>query len=338
MSPQNPHGPLEFDLPDPSRPPPESGPCSDPEGLGPGGFPCSFLAAWTTTEGLAGSWPRALKLFFAGLGGLILLGLAFDASELVDRAFRASTALGLTVISVLAVTVAAALHLAWAEVQALRRLRRIEALRGEGEALLETAGYGAGHGFAQSIAQFYRERDDLTPVLTNLETSLHDAHNDREVVALVERHVLAPLDQSAYRAVLAASRDIAIATALSPSAALDIAIVLWRNLRLVREVATLYGARPGPLGSWRLMRRMLANLAVAGVSESLTHVTIDALGGSLAAAISTRLGQGVLNGLLTARIGLASMTLCRPLAFSPENRPSLKQIRNELMGLPKAVL
>jgi uncharacterized membrane protein YcjF (UPF0283 family) len=28
-----------------------------------------------------------------------------------------------------------------------------------------------------------------------------------------------------------------------------------------------------------------------------------------------RLGEGVINGLLTARIGIAAMDLCRPLAF-----------------------
>ena len=112
----------------------------------------------------------------------------------------------------------------------------------------------------------------------------------------------------------------------------------YRVKELVREIATLYGARPGYVGSLRLLRRMLANIAVAGVAESAHHVAVEALGGSLAAAISTRMGQGVINGLLTARVGLTAMHLCRPIAFGPENRPSLNRIRKELLSLPKQVL
>ena len=191
---------------------------------------------------------------------------------------------------------------------------------------------------AAAASRFYRGRADLLPGIEALNASVTDAHNDREVIALIDRQLLAPIDQSAYNTVLRASRDTAIATALSPSAALDVVFVLWRNLKLVREVSTLYGAKPGRLGSWRLMRRMLANIAVAGVADGLGHVAVDALGGSLAAAISTKLGQGMVNGLLTARIGIATMVLCRPVAFSPDNRPRLGRIRTDLLSVPKEVL
>ena len=137
---------------------------------------------------------------------------------------------------------------------------------------------------------------------------------------------------------LRAARDTAVATALSPAAILDFAVVLWRNLKLVREIAAAYGARPGYVGSLKLLRRMLANIAVAGVAESAHHVAVEALGGSLAAAVSTRMGQGVINGLLTARVGITAMHLCRPIAFGPSNRPSLGRIRRELLSLPKEVL
>jgi putative membrane protein len=36
---------------------------------------------------------------------------------------------------------------------------------------------------------------------------------------------------------------------------------------------------------------------------------------SIAAKLSARLGEGVLNGLLTARVGLSAMAVCRPDAF-----------------------
>ena len=282
------------------------------------------------------SW--ALPGFLLGLAALILAALAFDATDLLERAFAASYALGAGIAGLLALVVLAALKLALDEVLSIRRLRRIDALRARAEELATSGGHGTADAFVGTLTRFYRGRADLLPGIEALNASVTDAHNDREVIALIDRQLLAPIDQSAYNTVLRASRDTAIATALSPSAALDVVFVLWRNLKLVREVSTLYGAKPGRLGSWRLMRRMLANIAVAGVADGLGHVAVDALGGSLAAAISTKLGQGMVNGLLTARIGIATMVLCRPVAFSPDNRPRLGRIRTDLLSVPKEVL
>ncbi len=289
------------------------------------------LAAWP-------QWSWAVPAFLGGLATLVLVALAFDATDLMGRSFASSSVLGVLVTVVLAMTVGTAIKLALDEMISIRRLRHIDSLRAEADSLARANGHGSALAFADTLGDFYAGRADLAPALHALGHTVNDAHSDAEVIALIDRQVLSALDQRAYRCVLMASRDTAIATALSPSAALDVAIVLWRNLKLVREVATLYGARPGQFGSWRLMRRMLANLAVAGVTDSVGHVAIDALGGSLAAAISTRLGQGMINGLLTARIGIAAMTLCRPVGFSADNKPNLRRIRSELMSVPKEVL
>ena len=279
-----------------------------------------------------------MTAFLGGAAALVLLALAFDAGDLMTRAFATSSALGVLVTLALSVTVGTAIKLSLDELVSIRRLRQIDGLRAQAADLVSANGHGAALPFAETLGAFYRDRADLAPALQSLHLAVTDAHSDAEVITLIDRQVLSAIDQRAYASVLRASRDTALATALSPSAALDVAIVLWRNLRLVREVSTLYGARPGQFGSWRLMRRMLANLAVAGVADSVGHVAVDALGGSLAAAVSTRLGQGMINGLLTARVGLAAMNLCRPVAFTSENKPSLRRIRAELMSVPKEVL
>ncbi|MGQ9365973.1 YcjF family protein [Azospirillum sp. A39] len=272
------------------------------------------------------------------LGALVAVALGFDTADLLARSFAVSLALGTAVAAAVAVALVAAVAMLVRELRSLKRLRRIEELRGEADRLEGEAGHGEGDRFAGALAALYRGRPELAPSLERLKDAITDAHDDAEVVRLIDREVLAELDRAAYQLTLRASRDTAVATALSPAAAVDLAIVLWRNLRLVRQIATLYGVRPGYLGSLRLLRRMLANLAVAGVAESAHHVAVEALGGSLAAAISTRVGQGVINGLLTARIGLTAMHTCRPVAFGPHNRPSLGRIRAELLSLPKQVL
>lgn len=280
-------------------------------------------------------WGRWLA---ASLAALVLVAIGFDTWDLLNRALDTSVALGVVVAAAAAGAAFATLGMLVRELRSLKRLRRIEELRADSDRLTEEAPHGQADRFAAALTRLYEGRRDLDPVLERLRSVVTDAHDDSEVVRLIDREVLSVLDRRAYQLVLRASRDTALATALSPAAVLDIAVVLWRNLRLVRSVATLYGARPGYLGSLRLLRRMLGNLAVAGVTESAHHVAVDALGGSLAAAISTRVGQGVINGLLTARVGLTAMHLCRPVPFAPETRPSLGRIRAELLSLPKDVL
>ncbi|WP_448188366.1 YcjF family protein [Azospirillum sp. sgz301742] len=289
-----------------------------------------------------GRRPGVGRWLFGALAALVLVALGFDTADLLQRSFATSLALGTLVAALVGVAGVSAVAMLARELRSLRRLRRIEHLRGEADALVVKAGQGEGQGggdrFAGELSRLYEGRTDLEPALARLKDFVTDAHDDAEVVRLIDREVLAVLDRRAYQTVLLAARDTAIVTALSPAAVVDLAVVLWRNLKLVRTIAGLYGARPGYVGSLRLLRRMLANLAVAGVTESAHHVAVEALGGSLVAALSTRVGQGVINGLLTARVGITAMHLCRPVPFGPHNRPSLAKIRGELMSLPKQVL
>lgn len=269
---------------------------------------------------------------------LVALAVGFETADLLRRAIAAHPALGVLVAGLLGLAGVGALTLAVREVRAIGRLRRIDRLRAEGARLRAGSAPDAAAHFAGAVAALYAGRADLAPALDALRQSVTDAHDDAEVLHLVERQVLAPLDRRAYGQVLRAARDTAVATALSPAALLDVALVLWRTLRLVRTLATLYGARPGAAGTARLLRRVLANLAVAGGAESASDLAVDAIGGSLAAAVSARLGQGLLNGLLTARVGLATMELCRPLPFDAASRPGLGRIRRELRTLTPRVL
>lgn len=274
----------------------------------------------------------------AGVGAIAAVAVGFDTADLVARAFAASYALGVAVSALLGATGAALLGLLWREFRSLARLRSLDALRERAVRLEAAGGHGGASAWLSDLRAAWAGRPELAEAVRRLDLHVGDAHDDAEVLRLVERTVLEPADRRAYALVVRAARDTAVGTAVSPAALLDALIVLWRNLRLVRDVATLYGARPGYLGSVRLLRRMLENLAVAGVAESGDALVGEALGGGLAAALSSRVGQGILNGLLTARVGLAAMHLCRPVAFRPETRPSLSRIRRVLLEAPKDVL
>jgi len=280
----------------------------------------------------------AVRGLVLAAAGLVLAGIGFDTADLLARAYAHSPWLGGAVAGLAGLLVACLGVMAGQELRAYSRLKKVDALRQEAEVLAARAGHGKAGPLVGRVAALYAGRPALAPARDGLSRALTDAHDDREALVLAERTLLAPVDREAYRLVLLAARDTAVATALSPAAILDVALVLWRNLRLVRQLAALYAARPGFVGTALLLRRMVENLAVAGIAETGDGLAVDALGGGLAGALSARIGQGVVNGLLTARVGLAAMHLCRPLPFTPETRPGLKRIRQELLRLPRDVL
>jgi putative membrane protein len=132
-----------------------------------------------------------------------------------------------------------------------------------------------------------------------------------------------------------AAKQVSVVTALSPRAIVDVAFVVYAAARLLGRIARIYGARPGFLGSLRLARAALNHLAVTGgvaVGDSLMH---QVLGLGLAARISAKLGEGAVNGLMTARFGLAALEVCRPLPFIREMPPRIADVAGEILaGIP----
>jgi putative membrane protein len=137
---------------------------------------------------------------------------------------------------------------------------------------------------------------------------------------------MAPLDEEARRLVAAAAKRVSVVTAVSPRAAVDMAFVFITVLALVRRLADLYGARPGAIGRLRLIRLAISHLAVTGGMAASDSLIQQVLGHGVAAKLSARLGEGVLNGLLTARLGLAAIEVARPLPFAALPKPALRDL------------
>ena len=133
-------------------------------------------------------------------------------------------------------------------------------------------------------------------------------------------------------------RDEALMIAVSPLALVDMAFIAWRNLRLINRIATLYGIELGYYSRLRLFRLVLLNIAFAGASELVREVGMDWMSQDLAARLSARAAQGIGAGLLTARLGIKAMELCRPLPWIADDKPRLGDFRRELIGQLKETL
>ena len=154
------------------------------------------------------------------------------------------------------------------------------------------------------------------------------------LLGLAEAELMAPLDASARREVEAAARQVAMVTAIVPLALADIATALFSTVRMIRRIGEIYGGRAGTFGSLRLTRAVLAHLVATGAVAVGDDLIQSVAGGGVLSRVSRRFGEGVVNGALTARVGVAAIEVCRPLPFTRLEKPSVTSIvRRALAGL-----
>lgn len=271
-----------------------------------------------------------LRLFL-GAAGLALLGvLSLEAYDFLASLFTRSSLLGGIFSALFGLLAVGALGVAAREALSLRRLARADELRREAAHLVGSEVHGQAEPVLDRVARLYRDRGEMRQTMQRFEASASDALSDGERLRLFAETVLAPLDRQAYGLVKRGARDIGALTALSPLGLLDGLIVLARTLAMLRAIARLYGIRPNAVATIALLRRTVRNVVAAGVGDLVSDAAVETTGASLLSMLSARAGQGIVNGLLAAKLGLAAMQLCRPLPFTEDQLPSLKQLRAEL--------
>jgi putative membrane protein len=160
---------------------------------------------------------------------------------------------------------------------------------------------------------------------------VRDVHDPGELLTLLEREIMLPLDDEARRLVTRSAKRVATVTALSPMALIAVVYVLIENLRLLRGLATLYGARPGYLGIVKLARMVLAHIVATGGIAMTDDLLGQFLGQDLLRRLSRRLGEGAFNGALTARIGVTALEAIRPVPFRAVKPPRIRDVLAEAL-------
>ncbi|WP_299898530.1 TIGR01620 family protein [uncultured Ruegeria sp.] len=284
---------------------------------------------------LAARKPSALARWFWGLA-LAVVGAAISvaawdfATSLVAR----TPVLGWIVTGLIAALVLVALMIAIRELAALGRLSRVDGLRRAADTALADDDLAQARAVTNRIIAFYQGREDTRWGRERLTERMADQFDASALLELAEDELLAPLDQAASREVEAAARQVATVTALVPLALADVITALAASLRMIRRVAEIYGGRAGTLGGWRLTRSVFVHLVATGAVAVGDDLLEPVLGGSVLSKLSRRFGEGLVNGALSARVGVAAMEVCRPLPFSDRHKPSTRGIiKRALQGL-----
>jgi putative membrane protein len=270
-------------------------------------------------------------LFWSALSGLVLMALGLAVTNLVEELYARAPWLGASGFALALLAGLALLVVMLREIIGLARLATVESLRQRALAVIETDNRDRGRALIADVLSLTRRIPRLARARARLEDHGADIIDGRDLVRLAERELMAPLDIEARRLVVAASKRVSLVTAISPRAAVDMVFVLINALRLVRQLAVLYGGRPGALGVLRLLRQVMSHLAVTGGVGVADSVVQQVIGHGIAARLSARLGEGMINGLLTARLGLLTIDLVRPLPFHDLPRPALNDLAGTLL-------
>ncbi|MEE1657220.1 TIGR01620 family protein [Microvirga sp. CF3062] len=277
-----------------------------------------------------------LGILLSALSGLLLLGLGLAVENLVVDLYRVAPWLGWLALALAVLAVMAFLAIIGREISGIWREQKIESLREAAVDALAVKDHKAAKGIVSDLISLYGGRTAAAQGNARLKGLTDEIIDADDRLAIAERELLAPLDMQAKRAIAGAARQVSLVTAVSPRAIVDVAFVIFAAVRLLRTLARIYGGRPGFLGFLRLAKAAFNHLAVTGgvaVGDSLMQ---QVLGLGLAARISAKLGEGVLNGLMTARFGLAALSVCRPLPFIREEAPKIGDVAGELISRAEA--
>ena len=277
---------------------------------------------------------KLTRLFWTSLVALTGFFVSVAAWNFVMGLIASNPMLGWVAAGLAAVFCLALLLVAGREWLTLVRLKRIDGLRAQADAALAAGDLKAARATRDRVLSLYKSRPELAAGRDAVARRDGDAFEADAVLGVVEQNLLAPIDAAACKEVEAASRQVAMVTAIVPLALADLITALTANLRMIRRIAELYGGRSGTLGNWRLTRAVMTHLVATGAVAVGDDLIGSIAGGGVLAKVSRRFGEGMINGALTARVGVAAIEVCRPLPFVAEPKPSVTKIaKGALTGL-----
>lgn len=255
--------------------------------------------------------PTFASGFTLALAGVAVLAIglaALQTGNFVASQFDRALWLGWLTLAVAVAGFGLLLASVWRELRGLFGLNRVDHLR-----------LALASGDAQRIHAAARRWAATLPDAATLVPAI-DAVNDPDaILALLRAGPAAAMRARSDVLGRTAAFQMAAGLAATPAPALAVLLIAWRGLRLVRQVASLYGMRPGFFGTLGLLRRtMLAAGLVAGSEAAINAAAHAVLSNPLLAhAFGEMAGAGVAarRMILLAR---ATSAACSPVPPADE--------------------
>ena len=319
----------------PPPPPLETGPdpTADP-GLGAAPAAQDGGYALPTRAEVAEGFRWGQLLVSAALG-LATLAAGLWFTRFVSVALTRDDPLGWLAWGLAGAMALAAVVLILRELIGLLRLSRLGSLRRDIAAAIDGRDLALERRAVGRLSSFLGERPELRWGRDRLQEHAGDVRDPGALMRLAERELITPLDASARRQILKSAKRVSMVTAISPMVWIAMLFVLFENLRMLRVLAALYGGRPGFFGGLRLARLVVTHIIASGGIALTEDLVGQFLGQDLLRRVSRRLGEGAFNGTLTARVGVATIEVIRPMPYLDAAPVRLRDLVGELLRRQK---
>jgi putative membrane protein len=267
------------------------------------------------------------RIAATGLGILILGLIGVDLVQFIDNAFAHGVGLGATAAAAVAAGAGGAVYWFLAELRGLWRLRSAERLR----RLIPFALADELKAEIDAAAAILARDPLLSEAVERYRAVREPHHSGPDALELFSRFVLVPADRLAEAAIRRAAAQAFAINAVSPTALLDTLLFAARALRLIREIAEIYGQRPGLAGTVHLLRRLASGAGMVGAVDLIGGVLVQTLGGAVIERLSASAAESAYAAQKMARLGIIAMALCRPVDFRAGEVPSLRGIVSGLL-------
>lgn len=130
-------------------------------------------------------------------------------------------------------------------------------------------------------------------------------HTGFERLELYQRMVSQPLKQAAEALIQPAMLQGAGISLLSPNNLIHSLILLWRSAKLVRDIAQVYGIRPGFFGSIKLLKIAIENMVIQQGVDLLVDAGMQKVSQGVLSKVVEKGSEATTTGLLLRRLGKA---------------------------------
>ena len=283
------------------------------------------------------------RLFFT-FTGLFTVILGWQTYSFMLQLFNTNVILG----SIFGVLLVILLDLVVREGYQFRQgqlqFQKIEDLRDKAETFTKEHSQGKSSEFITLLSSLYEGKPQQSYLMKVIDAQA-DYLNDAEVITDLSKNFLSQLDKEALEIVKKESLSCAAMIAVSQVPIIDSLIVVWKNMRMVNKINSIYGLSLTRLGQWQLFVRIVKatllaagsqkgmNLAVANIA-TLTQIP----GTKIITTVSMSLVQGLGVGTYVAKIGVEAMKQNRPVPFEESESPKINLITEGLktsLGISK---
>lgn len=265
-------------------------------------------------------------VFFTSLFGLFILWLTATLISSIEQLYERNDIIGWTAIGLSALLLLSLLVLIAKELISLSKLKKLGNLKIKGAEIHENNQLKPAKNYARQIKHLYSDSPQRSWILKALKEQEQTIMDGRELVELIDTEIGAPLDKEVQKIISETAKKVSILTAIAPGPFIDMAAVTLLNLNMIRKIAAVYGVRPGLWGLTRLGRNILAHLALSGGLAMTSDLLQPLIGSSIAAKLSKKLGEGMINGALTIRIGISAQEITRPIPYIKTPKTSFSNI------------